>query len=450
MQDDSVVTNGQEVDLLREQLINISNKEDSLRILRLTGGKIAGFSQKKFYKAPEGLIKNTAKKQMQKIKDINEFLESFIEIKKGFSGLQVNEFIIKINLERTMTDFEKLTLFYLNYPDLYSTSVDLIRQNMNKGEPLLKGVVEIPLSNKLEALSNLKIREYEQHLRFINFHHPNKTELKKVIRNVNDDPLYSVLTNGSFLITINGFYLNLIEEFKDELEEWSVKDYISLIKLGLQDAIAFCHDLIVQNEELKNRTENNEKNLNNELKDVSDSLNEKVGESNELKSIINKMEDEIYELNDQYIKLSDKNDKNKDIIKDLKNELYIHERKMSSLQKSQLNNKPENQTTLFNNEKVYLFSKVKNSMFTNYLDNNQIIYFDKIKEIEEKLNELENDAVCFVNFDGVNSKETFQIEKPFNDANITYRVVSNGVKNIVRKIIYYLEGELHNEANKKD
>ncbi|WP_053217014.1 hypothetical protein [Virgibacillus senegalensis] len=431
-------------EFVNNQLIDLFNKEDYLRIVKITNGKIAGFSKKNFHKVPEGLLKNVARKQIQKIKNITKFLNTFIEHRKDYFNLEVREFVVKIEGSE-LTEVEKLILFYVNYPEIYKQNMELIEYNIKEKKPCLHRIYKLSVTEKLEIFFNINKEKLQENLNYVNFHN----EENKSLKNIKISSLREYLISESLPLLGEGFYLNMYKSFEEEWRSWEEKDQISFINLGIHDAIAYYYSLLKQLEELKKQKKSYEEKKKIEVKELNSLLSDKSEELKEVKDRNRQKEDDINELLNEHIKLSEEYEEYKRGYKNIESELSVTKNLLNSYKKEQIEieNKIQNSTSfLFENEKIYLFTKVRDSTFANYLEERQIIYFNKNTDLGEILANIEKDEVCFINFDGVSTKDSFQLERPFKEKNIIYRTVSGGAINIVRKIVYYLEGELHNET----
>ncbi|HSH25630.1 MAG TPA: hypothetical protein VLA13_08855, partial [Massilibacterium sp.] len=97
---------------------------------------------------------------------------------------------------------------------------------------------------------------------------------------------------------------------------------------------------------------------------------------------------------------------------------------------------------LFESESFWLLTKENHPLFTYYFTPSQMRQFDQIQELQIELNKAQfKKQPIFINTNQLSNRQQFILEKELDLAKISYRFVYGPVKEIVKKIAFYLEGE---------
>lgn len=423
-----------------------------LRIIYGTNGQIPGFSMKNANKAPISLIKNIAKQRVRKISDATSFLSDYIKkLKKDFEGLSFHEFYAKISIDEKLSDGEKLALFFLLYHEDYQENANKIQENINHKLPPLSNLLSLSLTEKMKSLHAVgKSHEFLDETDFNEFF-----ELDESVIPDDEENLKEKLKKNPLPPTDEGKYLTLYKYFLEEADEWEDDEKVGFLQLVLGDLFSFLQFVAdvrkEEKQELEEKLEEKEKAY-DELKETSKTQLKKISS---LENKLDLYKDELDDLVLKYGLLSNRNEGQMKEIKRLSdlNQTYLKniEKLRSEKAKMKLEHqetKPEN-VYLFENEKLYFITKAKSDKFPIFFTDDQMIHLSEGDDLNEILEGKEEDAIYFFNVDGISTRESFKLERPLKTNNLTYRLVSGGIENIIRKIIYYLEGELRDEVKEK-
>lgn len=436
-------------DFLVNYLFDYLGKEGYVLLIAYTGGNIPGFSRKNSFRAPESLLKNIARKRLWKVNNAIKYLNMYVgKLTSKYNELSLNEFFYQVNSDEKISKGQRFALFFMCYFEEYMAKKDLIERNIKTNKPPLNQIVTVSLSDQMKAIYSseksrllkdiTEILETKQDKNYPNIEIPNNKTLRDILK----DASLSNLNDGN--------YLKLFIHFNDELEEWGLDESSDFMKIVLLDFI--------------NLYKRHKGNHTKKIKKVNEELKSKQKRIDE---IIDQTSQEIKQFKTKTSKMGEKKDELLKITKTQQKTInhltserdkYKHDLQSEQLQNTQMMKQVrtlekqsiKSDPTLLDGEKIYLFTKVKNKLFNHYFTNEQIVYFNNIDEIQAKILSCSQEAIYFINFDGIPTKESFRIESSFQDKKLTYRIVSNGIKNIVRSIIYYLEGELRHEIKEEN
>ena len=259
--------------------------------------------------------------------------------------------------------------------------------------------------------------------------------------------------NNETLPTPNkGYYLSVFEYFLNERENWEDSEKTAFLQLVIGDLMSLIEKKV--NTVMKLEEKNHERlqliENSNKQADTISSLEKEVrqykDEIDDLELKINLLLQQSEEQKKEITRLGEKNDT-------YRKKIQIHQSNYVKLQeKYNEQKKVENKLKeiyFFQKEKLYFISKIKSDEFSLFFTDDQLIYLHDNVDLNEMIKKKDDDAIYFINVDGVSTRESFKLEKPLKENGCIYRVVSGGVVNIIRKIIYYLEGEFRYEVKEK-
>lgn len=430
-------------ELIQEELSQVFNKQDFIRILTLTNGRVPGFTKSNLHKVPDSLLKKYANQQLNKISNTELFLKDYVKFsKEKFSDTSLNEFIMELNMDLKMTEAEKIILFFLNYPKQFESKRKIIKENIKEKKPAFHNLINHSLEEQLEFIEKTKTN-LSDYFPSIWRYHPN-------IKSLNDHVLNKSLeenVNALRSYHEDGFYLKAYEESIQDWSKWDDKTQNKFFRLVIHDAISFCHFIIQEFESLQSTMQELEANYEQETNKINSLYNEKIKDleslekaNTDLKIRLNELEGKYNELKEEKKLHEKENQQTKEKLENKKIELE----KMLEKQTTILDKK-ETKHLLFEDENIHLFTQVQNNIFDSYFTEKQITYFTNIQEVDKLLTKLDKNLVFFISIDGISTKESFYLEQPFKDKNMIYKIVSGGPIKIIREIIFYLEGELRYE-----
>lgn len=428
----------EDIDFLADNLFDYLDLDGYLLIIKMTNGKIPGFTAKNYHKVPEPIAKNVAKKLLKKMKNAKNFLKQYTkEMHATYKDLLFEDFIMKANLDQKLTDGKKLAFLYLNYPDEFEAEGDTIKQNLEQGNPVFQHVIQPSLYTKLKALTNRK----------------RSTEKVKKLANISIDEapehsLVDILKQETLPYPGNSYYMKL---YATHQEEWNALDHEEravLYQLVIED-------LIMHDEKKLVASEATEAALREKLEKQGKQLELKKEQVDEMKEKLYDREGELKQIKGEYKTSQQELEAQKKSYDELEANRVRLEDNYVQLQESYEELKEKtielSKNPLFADLEFYMFMK-ENSAFTQFFSGEQMINFKDVTDLKDILEhrQIDRETIYFINMDGISTRESFQLEKLLKEKAIEYRIVSGGSSSIVRKIIHYLEGELRHEVKRKN
>lgn len=345
---------------------------------------------------------------------------------------------------------EQLVLLYLKFPVEYELKLDFIEQNIKENKPPLEGVFDISFSGKVDAISNIKHSWIDEKLdKLLESEIFTFTDLKNNT-NINFETL---LKSSQVPVLGSGEYLNIYRNDQSKLDDskYNYKDILALQRMVIYDSIQILDKLVDKYKELQLIKDDIELKFNNEKLKTEKLLNNKNQEITNLRNETKLLKEEINKLKKEKETIEKSHKITDNRVKELEGEILKYEENIEKEQKELENIKAHTKTLfinkLFNNESILFITKVKDTLFEHSFTNEQLFYIENLNNLKGKLKK-NTQNIHFINLDGISTKESFLIEKMYKDTNITYRLISGGAPRVLRKIIFYLEGELHNEVKR--
>lgn len=442
---------------LENQLFKCFTTEDLLSFAIRTNIRIPGFTRMNYHKVPVIMLKNLIRKKLKTVKEPLKVIRILVEdLQDDFNDLPLDKFAVKVSLIESISKAEKLALFYLNYPIEYDKNSDQIDDNIVRKIDPLNGILYVPLSEKLQNLDDLFKDDFADYLQKVMPQHVNVEGCNSFLQGFAYSNLKEYLLSSTPPRPGQGYYLMLYDQFKDEIDNWEWKEKIGFKNLLLYDAIYFTHSLIEEIAELQmlNQEIKNDFSLEiRKIKKLHEKQMERHWESRKKLDIRMKETKEKLHNSSQVIKQKEKRitklvDEMDTYQAEFEKERQKHKQMKREYEAFVLNAETRRTPHLFEDEKIYLFTTITDDTLTDFFGKEQIIHFEPKVDFLSEFPFLEDEAICFVNLDGLPVKQSFLIEREFENNDMRYRIVSGGSKNIVRKIIYYLEGVLRHEVKK--
>ncbi|NLP47172.1 MAG: hypothetical protein GX347_09060 [Epulopiscium sp.] len=441
---------------LSDILFDYLDTHGYLGIIYGTRGQIPGFTKKNASKAPITMIKNIAKKRVRLLSDATKFLDNYtMKVSDNYQGLKFEEFYTKIQTDGEVTEGEKVALFFLLYQDEYQKKLDRIKENIKYNRLPLTNIISLSLIKKLRSIyvisENGKINNTTKFNELLEI----DKETFNIIESKNIT-LKDQLENNTLPPINKGHYLALYKTFLRESDKWEEEEQIVFLKLVINDSLRLLDKQFDENKNLKTNFENELENTQKENFQLDEKLKTYKNKQSLLQTKISKLNDNIDDfkhkyslLNRQYDELKKENMRLIDVNNSFNEKLEKLQVNNNELKKEYNRQVDLQKLHLFKNDNIYLMTKIKDDKFSVFFTEDQIIQLNNDTELLENIHIKEHDAIYFLNIDGISTRESFKIENPLIENKLTYRIVSGGIKNIIRKVIYYLEGELRNEVKEK-
>lgn len=442
-------------EFLEKYLFEFLDDKGYIYIIVDTKGTISGFSKRNYHKVPKPILRNNAKKRLWKLKDAHEFLESYVGDKKqDYQDLSLNDFVTKTNMCEKIKPGEKLALFYLLYPDIFYEKEAIIGQNIEKGLPPLHGIVELSLETKLQSISSLIRSQLSDELIGFISNHPMPEETVLTSTNSQWEILKDLLMSQPLPNPGNGHYIDMYQHSMEELADWSNSELVAFIELLMLDITCLSNKTSEEKQrELQNleiacqKERRRSEKYKKQIQETERKLTVIKAELNDAKSNYKNLTKKYQNQSEHNKELIEQNKRNVKTIAEIK---VQNEQLTKKHEQMVQNQKNIIEPKLFDSEVIYLLSKVKNDCFTKYFTKEQVVYISDPLKLLEEIQTLNKQAIYFINHDGMTTKETFQLDMLLQKNELIYRAVNGGPKEIIRKIIYYLESELRYEVKEKN
>lgn len=439
-----------------EDALKLFIKEDYVHVAKSLKITIPGFTHKNYHKAPVSLLKTPVTKKMNRLKYPEAFLENFVAgYYTEYKDTTIHEFLLKIK-EEHLSKARAFVLFSLIFPDLYDEHREEIKKNIKARKSPLNGIIEQSLFHQLSAVAGLDKKEFKKQMEVLFENHPHNDEIIDFFKEKEDQSLQELLKHN-MSNTGKGYYLKIFLDYEDEWSEWKENEISLLHQLTLQDVMSthfqFLNKFRQEIDDQKREMKKNEV----ERKKMEGIYEKEQSKTAKLKKELKEKQRELrnYELGrekrekDLGIAVKD-NEKYKRQNGEYQKEIQVLQSKVEELQKvnEEIQQDHKGNEPLFSNDNVLLISKGTHEWFDSFFSKEQLVYLKNMNEVSEYLEGLYqgDPRIYMINTDGFSSKQLFKLEKRLKEFNIIYKFVSNGPADVVRKIAYYLEGELHNEV----
>ncbi|MCO7176986.1 hypothetical protein ACFP7A_13100 [Sporolactobacillus kofuensis] len=433
----------------------LCSHQDFINLAMRNNIKIPGFMAKNYYKVPLPLLKNNVIKQIKKKKSQINLLKDHINVLlKQYKDLDVEVFLHKIQLDQEISDSQAFAFFVLNYNHDFFENRELIEQNIANHNTFYKSVINESFVDIIQSMAQISNKKFQTQLNSLLNDHPMKNEWTSFFEQANS---LKERLDSEFPKVNEGYYLKIVCDCVNEYSKWSVSEREALFQLALQDATFLsdyyrvsCNELITQKEVQKKDIERLTRKIKKQNKVLSDTqvdLEEKQKKINELSSEIEERENENKDLEKTVNKyLSELNESAKKT-KMLEQDLEISMAKMENIENER--DRVKGSLKLFT-EDFLLISIIDKKLFNQCLNDSQYVLLNNPEDIIAKVEEMKNvdEKILFINTDGINSKFQFKIEKYLIGNSLNYRFISGGPNRVIRKLIYFFEGDKINEIDK--
>jgi uncharacterized coiled-coil protein SlyX len=422
------------------------DKHDYIEVAKGLNITVPGFTKKNLQKAPLHILKNKVKQRLNKIQ-LDRFLKEYVGRRYSlYEGLSVHEFIVKTDLDDGLTEAKKLALFGLLFPDRYAEQREAILKNVESGAPFYLGLFEPSLADRLTTLAASNFKSHHKELVKIVQSHPMK-ETWPPGEGLTETESLKEWIERNLPAPFTGIYLKILTDHYEEWEALPLDEKSAFERLAFYDAVMLGSFLLRQNETLTEEKATAEAKLMaleeelNEARRKNEALEKRSAEQDkalgDAQAIIARKEAEIKRLKTELADAEAKLRKQGQELKDLK----------SLFEESRRNTDVSRGVELFSGEPIVLLSKVDDPHLRRFFNKDQFFILKDFAAAESLLasDPDADDKVYFINTDGLSTKLLFKLEKRLKEKGWVYRLVSNGPKAILRRISYYLEGELERE-----
>lgn len=384
--------------------------------------RVPGFKNNS--RVPIQLLKKHVSDKLKRDVNLQSFLSKSLEkYNQQYANDSFSECMKKLELDEERTNSVKLAILYQKFPIEYERYREKVMSNIKKGEPIFKGIVVegIQFEDKIKMLSELSIdcilEKGMDHLK-------EKNQLIESNKTISD--YFSHYPEEYKQGDLLSLLVNHFNEWRNVSDEVLLSFLFLVLKENIEENLAISKELSELNKQIEQQKEQRSK-----IQDKNIRLQEekKVAE-NQLLNV----EKQLTTVTETLVQEKEKH---------LKEEREL-QFKIKQLQELELIEKKEVPSIepLFESESFWLLTKENHPLFTYYFTPSQMRQFDQIQELQIELNKAQfKKQPIFINTNQLSNRQQFILEKELDLAKISYRFVYGPVKEIVKKIAFYLEGE---------
>ncbi|MDQ0917561.1 hypothetical protein [Paenibacillus sp. V4I5] len=417
--------------------------QELFNIAQILKPKIDGFGPKTLSKAPKQILRKKTIEKLNVMTDFEKFIRTFYSpyLSKYKDVKDTTEMIWKMTLDQ-VPNAGKFVVLAEHEPEFFLAHQSMISENINKNIDPFEGIVKKPAFSKAaemvfsphfdeELLNKMKIAfhdlyENEKDL-FEEFQSGKRVLLDFLIGNLN-------------IINETGKYLLLASTTVNQWQMWDVESKLALLGLVHYDAIKLIMEQSNEVNNLRILLTKNEKTI------------QKISEQRDKdKSGWDKQEEEFQKEIKDLQNISNQLKIFEDINKELKLEIEQKSQQVIHFEKNK--NISMVNETLINDDNIRIVTFQKSRGFEKYVPLEHIHYIQNDEDFNKLLlsyGELKNNILWFVDLEGCPTKDSFKFEDTLRKHQAVYRIVSGDTTKLIRKIIYYIEGEMEYETHTRN
>lgn len=442
-------------------LCKLFDKNEYLSIAKRAKPKIPGFTPKKFSNVPFTLLKNHTSKKLLKISNLDGFFNDFLEFElTRYSNLVLQDFIVKADME-SLSPAKKLALFFVLFQEQYKEHKPTIEENIaNQSDPFdslfsFKPTLAQKLGIMFESVQDATRKLLTEVASMSD--DVTKDNLDRFFGDAEGETLKEILLEKNVEADQFGLFNRMLVDFNDEINEWNDNEKATFFQLVLYETAILNKLLhtagvegIESHDEERNELEKKNKKAFEQFqkeKDVVDQkLNTEIQHKKELEKELKLRDGTNDELNQTIKKLQTE----LKIVSSEKDEIIMINKQLNRVNKESEAEKNDTYMGLFEKESRFcLITLIDDPMYHLFLKQGegQFLYVNTINDAIEALHkgDLYKHKIIYINTDGLTTKDQFMLENELSSIGAAYRFVSDGPLHIIKKIIYYLEGDMRYE-----
>lgn len=406
-------------DLVKEDFLRVITHQEIVPLIKIFDVDVPGFS-KRIDSAPFPILKNRFTDHLKQI-PLNDFFKNYaLDTYDELKDAKYEEGIKKIASNNKLKNTEVISLLAVLYPTKYKKHrEEFIHYIDDSSNNLLANVIDLEIRDVLHSIINIHQSSSKKIYDSMNLS-PIKKDVNSLQAYFKSD--YKLESNAATTL----FFTNKMKELEFTVEEKNL-----LLKLSIFELLKNHSKHMTELAKWKEDRQRKDKLYNNLMQKIENM------KANEIKRNIN-----VREKHEKEIKEKDK------LINYFKNEnKLISNQKLSDITK--LKQEIESLQEQLSKEQ----KKVSNSILN---ESDQILLFtDRTHEYEEtvekgllkELNQLEicltkqnNEKLFFVDVFGMSTSNRREIRRVSKSTNQRIKLLNGTPINIIRNIIYYIEG----------
>lgn len=395
-------------DTVKDDFLSALKTDEVIELIKALHIRIPGFN-KNFQKAPPKLLKNQLTKKMMQLPDIREFLKIFtLPYSKDFDDLESKELLKKIAANNEISHSQIIALVSMNSPNHYMELRKLMIQNREQDLPLLENVVEYSLIDTLEQLPN----------RFPHLIDELKKEVLPISREkFNLESYHSYFLKDYQIDLLPAMHVLLHqEELKDDA--FTPEEELAFYRLAL---LELANHFQTETKELQKEVKQLQKQAEKTAKQLQD-------EKRTTKQLINELEEKekaIQSLLDNKTKLDGK--------------LHQATQEIERLQQ-------EPDFLLLPETEPFILFTSRPEEFRNFIDTRKL---KNVEMLGSAIQQFDSDTYLFVDGHQLSTAKKMEIAEKLKTYSGFSKLINGSITNVVKKIIYLIEGENTYETYEK-
>lgn len=396
---------------------------------KVVGTALPGFGPRSLHKAPKSMLR---KKTLEKLANMAVPIKFVASLYKPLLALvkEVEEpqaLLWKMNQDG-VSSAAKLAALGLERPDYFQTIEQIVADNVKEKKDPFDGLVKTPeLDEQVRLHVPMNLGPTLERVAAI------EGTLGKSVE----------LTEGEALKQLKEhMYLNEVGTYvtfaakSEEWKQWETKDREAFLQLVMLDAMNL---VTYQHMEFDSHKD--------ELQEANEKLEALGASKDEAEEEVLRLQERIAELEEQ---LKAQTKAKKDAEKDLEAAKQAAHTATQSAAKAAAEAKPlPVYEPILNDPRVKLVLFQERPDLSQYIYESSIVLLKSPKDVTTQIKKAgaESELLWFIESDRVSSKEMFQLEQTLRQNKAAFRFVSGGDAELIRKIIYNLEGDMNYEAH---
>lgn len=433
-----------------DDLFELFSEEELKKAAKVMNPTIPGFTKRNIAKAPISLLKKKTIEMIKGNRTENLLKDTGLDHLKHYQDIkEFEDFLFQIQVDANLSPSSKFALMVHLFPDKYEENQKLIHENIIQGKDPFHQLMSIKPTFEKEFAVKANLRKnifdfqqmislFEEHEDFqdlINTHNSYEGNLKERLatKNIELEQL--------------GSYTYLLSKYVSEWNEWEVDEKYAFLYLGLLDSFHFFYHEFYLLKEGMEKLQIKEKELHEQIKKDQDKQARLSRSYEKLKKEKKEWEKEKLQLISMTEELDNKIKNQSHQLKNRESEELKLIKKIEDLSIKVQGNLIKVKGIL-QNEKVLFITTNADPLFSLFLFQNQILMMEKKEWLHlDKLPESFQYKILFINASNLTTKEMFIIEDKLRKEQVIFRFLCGEPVEMIRKIIYMLEGDITHEVN---
>jgi hypothetical protein len=399
-------------------IYQLLDDQEILSLAKMMRISVDGFDAKKLQRAPKSMLRRTT---LEKLAKLNSPLHLIVKMNQAHFEKMKDEQDPQVLLWRLRQEGARpaamLALISLDRAEYFLQVHRTVKENLDSKRDPFYDMIQTPeldVQARIQMTSKLDValkRMVEVKSLFENEKIPEEDPLKHLREHMGQDQI--------------GAYLSFAAR-SDVWKQWESNNQEALLQLVMLDAI---HLVAQQNHELQSKNDQFQKfKSKHEVLEVS----------------MSKQDQEIHRLREQIIQLEEQ-------LKLQRKTIQMIEKERDDAIKGAKSSEPSQGEPILNDERVKLVLFRDRHELLKYINQSSLVVLKHTKDLAVMLQSLDRELLeslfWFIESNECSTKDMFYFEKILRMHKATFRFISGSDTELIRQMIYYLEGDMRHETS---